>query len=108
MLEGIDMSGRALRLSTTPLAKDWIAATTTGRAATLTHGASADVVLLTGIACPAAQQPNPTQTFRSLRLGIATGTIDVTFGQGPDPSDPTVSLPCFVEMSNFYESFPTN
>jgi hypothetical protein len=107
-LEGIDLTGRTVHLTTTPFAQDWIAATTTGKVANLTSGSSADVVLLTGIGCPAAEHPTPTETYRSLRLGIETGIIDVPFGQGPDPSNPTVSLPCFVEMSNFYSSFPTN
>jgi hypothetical protein len=108
MLEGIDVSGRLMRVSTAPLSPDWIAATTTGKAANLTRGTSADVVLLTGIACPAAHQAAPSRTFQSLRLGIGTGVLDVAFAQGPEPTDSTVLLPCDVEMSRFYASFPTN
>jgi hypothetical protein len=107
-LEGVERSGQVVHVRTTPLTPDWIAGTTTGKAANLTHGASADVVLLTGIACPAAQQPTPNQTFQSLRLGIGTGMLDIPFGQGPDPSNPTVTLPCDVAMSKFYASFPNS
>jgi hypothetical protein len=108
MLEGVDLSGRVVRVRTTPLTPDWTTATTTGKAANLTPEATADVVLLTGIACPAAQEPPPSRTFQSLRLGIATGVLDVASGQGPEPADSTVSLPCGVAMSRFYAAFPTN
>jgi hypothetical protein len=108
MLEGVERSGQVVDVSTTPLTKDWIAATTTGKAANLTQGASADVILLTGIACPAAQRPTPNQTFGSLRLGIGTGVLHIPFGQGPDPSDHTITLPCDVAMSKFYASYPSN
>ncbi|HEY3926120.1 MAG TPA: hypothetical protein VGL75_16265 [Acidothermaceae bacterium] len=104
MLDGVELSGRVVRVSTTPLSPDWIAATTTGKAANLTRAASADVVLLTGIACPAAQGAAPSRTFQSLRLGMETGVLDVAFGQGPEPADSTVSLPCDVAMSRFYAS----
>jgi len=105
-LDGIDAAGRAVRLHPTAVSADWIAAATTGAPANLTSETTADVVLLTGIACPAAE-PNavPTNNFRSLRIGIGTGILDVAFGRGPEPFDTTVSLPCGVAMSDFYASF---
>lgn len=106
MLEGVDSSGLIVRVDTTPFTQDWIAATTTGRAANLSRDASADVVLLTGIASAAAQGAAPSRTFQSLRLGIGHGVLDVAFGQRPEPADATVSLPCDVGMSGFYASFP--
>ncbi|HEY0869067.1 MAG TPA: hypothetical protein VGD55_01610 [Acidothermaceae bacterium] len=108
-LTGVDASGRQIRLTSTPLPVDDIAAMTTGRPADLTNKVRADVVLLTGIACPAAQPQaiSTTPQFVSLRLGIGTGTLVVPFGHGPNPANTTMSLPCGVEMSDFYASFLT-
>jgi hypothetical protein len=108
-LEGIDASGQAVRLHPTGVSADDLGAMTTGSPANLTRGRTADVVLLTSIACPAAE-PNaaPSNNFRSLRLGIGTGTLDVPFGHGPEPFDTVVSLPCGVAMSAFYASFVDN
>lgn len=106
-LLGVDADGTVQRLDPTPIGLDDEAGMTSGKPADLTQSASADVVLLTSIACPAADPQAPaTQTFRSLRLGIGTGTLDVPFGQGPEPLDTSIALPCGVAMSDFYASIP--
>jgi hypothetical protein len=102
-LIGVTATGRDVRLHPTALSADYIKAMTTGRPAHLIEGATADVVLVTTIACPAGQRPRSAgNTFSSLRLGIGEGRLQVGVEPGPEPSDVGAWLPCGVAMSNFY------
>jgi hypothetical protein len=102
-LIGVAATGRDVRLHPTALSADYIKAMTTGRPAHLIEGATADVVLVTTIACPAGQRPRSAgDTFSSLRLGIGAARLPVSVAPGPEPSDIGAWLPCGVAMSNFY------
>jgi hypothetical protein len=80
---------------------------TTERPANLGVGRNADVVLLTGVGCPAGQhQPTAAEKFSSLRLGVGRSWLRVEDKPGPEPYDTGIWFPCGVAISGFYASFP--
>ena len=107
-LIGVDGSGRRFVLRTRPLPGDDARAMTTEEPAELRAGRTADVVLVTGIACRAGDRnPRAAEKFTSLRLGVAGTWLAVNDKPGPEPYDFGIWLPCTVAMSGFNASFPS-
>jgi hypothetical protein len=106
-LVGVYASGRRSTLHPSPLSTDDNDAMTTEQPAIMSRRRNVDVVLVTGIACPAGQHhPAAAEKFTSLRLGVGRSRLTVKDKPGPEPYDKGIWLPCGVAMSGFYASFP--
>jgi hypothetical protein len=110
-LIGVERSGRHRTLHPGRIDHDIARAALTGKAATLDRSHSADVLLVTGTACPAGQRrPRRSARFTSLILGIGDGWLRVHYLGGPEPVDLTLGiwLPCGLSMSRFDASYATH
>lgn len=107
-LVGVGESGKTSVLHPGTLAGSGLAGAAIRNApANLDRQHSADVLLVTGVACQSAQKAASARSrpFNSLLLGLGGRRVPVVLAGGPEPTDTTITFPCGASMSGFRASF---